>query len=126
MISITDAMENMAQVLRTELGAGARPVVTDPGRTSSTPCVLIEVPQIEPTGTLCGEVTFRHTVLVIGQPGAWAELKPLSDLLYAVLTAIEEIGIGWTLAEPIAYVPLVQDGSADPCVSYRITLEEFD
>lgn len=125
MISITEAMAALAGRLRTQLGPAGRPVITDPTATAATPCVLVETPQIEPSGTLCGDVTFRHTLIVIGQPGAWAELAPLSRLLYDVLTAIEELGIGWTLAEPVSYVPLMQDGAADPCMSYRITLEEF-
>ena len=102
-----------------------RQVTTDPTRTSATPCVLVEVPQIEPAGTLCGEVTYRHTVLVIGQPGAWLELGPLDELLNEILTGLDDLGIAWSLAEPVAYTPLVQDGSADPCMAYRITMEEF-
>jgi hypothetical protein len=124
-ISVSAAMADLRDRIAFQLGPGARPVVVDPTRTASTPCVLVEVPQLEPSGTLCGDVTFRHTLLVIGQPGAWAELQPLSDLLYAVLNALDELGIGWTLAEPVTYVPLVQDGQADPCMSYRITVEEF-
>lgn len=125
MITVTAAMADLRDRIAFQLGAGARPVTTDPTKTANTPCVLVEVPQLEPGGTLCGEVTFRHTVIVIGQPGAWAELQPLADLLYAVLQALDELGIGWTLAEPVSYVPLVQDGQADPAMSYRITIEEF-
>lgn len=125
MISIQTAMTALRDRLAYELGPGARPVLVDPTKTASTPCVLIETPQIEPAGTLCGEVTYRHSVLVIGQPGAWAELAPLSELTLAVLAALDEMSVGWTLAEPVAYVPLVQDGQADPCMSYRITVEEY-
>lgn len=125
MITITAAMTDLQERLIFVLGPGGRPVLTDPTRTAATPCVLIELPQIEPAGTLCGEVTYRHTVLVIGQPGSWTELQGLSELLHAVLDGLDDLGISWTLAEPVSYVPLVQDGSADPCVSYRITLEEF-
>lgn len=125
MISITEAMADLQSRLAFQLGPGARPVVVDPTRTAATPCVLVEVPQIEPAGTLCGDVTYRHTLIVIGQPGAWAEIQTLSTLVQAVLTALDELSIGWTLAEPVSYVPLVQDGSADPCMSYRITVEEF-
>lgn len=125
MITVTAAMADLRDRLSFQLGPGSRPVVVDPTSTAASPCVLVEVPQIEPSGTLCGDVTYRHTLIVIGQPGAWAELHPLAHLLQAVLTALDELGIGWTLAEPISYVPLVQDGSADPCMSYRITVEEF-
>lgn len=125
MIAVTAAMADLRDRLAYALGPGSRPVTVDPTATAQSPCVLIEVPQLEPSGTLCGAITYRHTVLVIGQPGAWAELEPLSDLLLLVLEALEETGIPWTLAEPVSYVPLVQDGQADPCMAYRITIEEF-
>lgn len=125
MIPVTAAMADLRDRVAFTLGPGSRPVTTDPTATAATPCVLVELPQIDPAGTLCGDVTYRHTLLVIGQPGAWAELQPLADLLHAVLVALDALGIGWTLAEPVAYTPLVQDGQADPSLSYRITVEEF-
>lgn len=125
MISVGTAMKDLRDRLAFGLGPGGRPVTVDPTATAQSPCVLVEVPQMEPAGTLCGAITYRHTILVIGQPGAWAELQPLSDLVHQVLTVLEETGIPWTLAEPVSYVPLVQDGQADPCMSYRITIEEF-
>ena len=125
MTTIAAAMTDLRDRLVFELGPGARPVTVDPTATAATPCVLIEVPQLEPAGTLCGAFTFRHTLLVIGQPGAWTEIQGLSTLLDRVLEALDGLGISWTLAEPVAYTPLVQDGSADPCMSYRITVEEF-
>lgn len=124
-ITVAAAMADLRDRIAFALGAGGAPVTTDPGAVARTPCVLVEVPQIDPAGTLCGDVTYRHTVLVIGQPGAWLELQPLSTLLHAVLQALDELGIGWTLAEPITYVPLIQDGQGDPCMSYRLTIEEF-
>lgn len=125
MKTVPAAMTALRDAIALKLGAGARPVTTDPTKTGSTPCVLIEVPQLEPSGTLCGDITFRHTVLVIGQPGAWLELQPLGELLYAVLAALDALSIGWTMAEPVTYIPLTQDGQADPCMSYRITIEEY-
>lgn len=123
MTSLTDAMEDLRGRL-----AGAvtgRSVHVDPTRVADTPCVLIELPQMTPNATLCGGWKWQHTVLVIGQPGAWAELGPLSALLEQLLTALDDLGIGWSLAEPVAYTPLVQAGMGDPCISYRITIEEF-
>lgn len=121
-MKVSEAMENLAGRLRPHL---SRPVVTDPTRTAATPCVLVELPQLEPNGTLCGERLWRHVLLVIGIPGARAEMDPLAELLDDVLVALDDIGIGWTLAEPVAYTPLVQDGTADPSLAYRLTLEEI-
>ncbi|MFB6943395.1 hypothetical protein ACFWGL_12415 [Streptomyces sp. NPDC060286] len=121
---ITAAMDALADRLAefTE-----RPVTSDPTRVSATPCVLVEPPSIEPTtSTLCGAHLYRYTVLCIGLPGARAELGPLSDLLEDVTGALDELGIGWMLAEPVAYVPLQDAAAAEPCQAYRITVEELN
>lgn len=112
---LTDMMEEQAEHIRAYTN---RPVVTDPKNVSNTPCVLIEPPQFEPEGgTLCGGVVARWQVLVIGLPGTRASLGPLSNLLSEVFDAV---GV-WITAEPVAYVPLVESGQADPCQAYRVT-----
>ncbi|MFJ2869823.1 hypothetical protein [Streptomyces sp. NPDC087298] len=122
-VLITAAMDALADRLADHT---ERPVTTDPSRVSATPCVLVEPPQVEPTGTLCGAQLYRFTVLCIGLPGARAELAPLADLLEEITGALDDLGIGWTLAEPVAYVPLQDAAAADPCQAYRITVEEMD
>lgn len=121
-MTITEAMEDVAGKLRPHV---SRQVTTDPTRTANTPCVLVEVPTVEASGTLCGEYLFTHTLIVIGMQGARAELGPLSALLDEVLIAIDEIGWGWTRAEPVTYVPLQDGSNADPCQAYRLTIERF-
>lgn len=119
---ITAAMDALADQLSEHTD---RPCVADPSRVAATPCVLVEPPVLEPDGVLCGKTMHRFTVLVIGLPGARAELAPLADLLEQTLGGLEELGYGWTLAEPVGYVPLMDSASAEPCQAYRITVEEY-
>ncbi|MFE6404780.1 hypothetical protein [Streptomyces alboflavus] len=120
---ITAAMDALAGRLADHTD---RPVTTDPTRTSNTPCVLVEPPTVEPaTGTLCGQYLYRYNVLCIGLPGARAELGPLAELLEDVTAGLDDIGVGWTLAEPVAYVPVNPAEAADPCQAYRIVVEEL-
>ncbi|MEV7915812.1 MULTISPECIES: hypothetical protein [Streptomyces] len=121
---VTAAMDALAHRLADHTD---RPVTSDPTRVSATPCVLVEPPTIEPTtATLCGAQLYRYSVIVIGLPGARAELAPLADLLEEITGALDDLGIGWTLAEPVAYVPLQDAAAAEPCQAYRITVEELD
>lgn len=123
MINVKEHMDRLAAELDERV---SRPVTADPTKTANTPCVLIELPRVESTGTLCGEYMLTHTVMVIGQPGAHAELAPLSRLLAEVLDAFDTIqSFGVTLSEPVTYFPLVQPDTTDPCMSYKLTVEEF-
>lgn len=97
-----------------------RPVSGDP-RNVSPPCVLVTPPRLDSQGTLCAPRTHTLTVLVIGTPGARAELGPLAELLDATLDRLDE-GPGWTTAEFAAYDP---PGSQESHMCYRITVEEY-
>ncbi|MFE7133397.1 hypothetical protein ACFVIM_21325 [Streptomyces sp. NPDC057638] len=119
--TITAGMDALAQRLALRVD---RPVTTDPTTVAATPCVLIEPPTLEPPALLCGAYIHRYTVLVIGLPGARAELDPLADLLAQTIEALDDLDLMWVLAEPVAYVPLQDASAAEPCQAYRITVEE--
>ena len=116
MPQIIDVMEELAQMLRD--GGLTRPVTTDP-RNLTPPCVLVEPPDMSPGGVLCSGVQFTFRVLVLGLPGARAELKALARLLDEV---IEALGGRYDLAEPVSYVPLQSTAAAEPIQAYRITM----
>lgn len=121
MIDVLAHMQDLARLLNTRV---PRPVTADPSRLSP-PCVLVEPPSLQSSGTLCGEYLLTHTVIVIGMPGAALELAPLALLLGQVLDALDELPFGVTNAEPVSYLPFVPDGQADPCQAYRLTIEEY-
>lgn len=114
-MSIIAKMTELAERIRANT---TRPVTTDPRNVANTPCVLIEPPVLDPSvATACGFI-YRFSVLVIGLPGARAELTPLDALLDQVLAVVD-----WTLAEPVGYVPLAAPGQAEPNQAYRVTVE---
>jgi len=118
-VSLAESMQTLADAIqaRTE-----RPVTTDPRAMTALPAVLVEPPTLDmTTATACG-VIYRYGVLVVGLPGARTEFGPLSDLMEQVLPALD----GWTIAEPVGYVPLAYAGDAEPCQAYRVTVEIMD
>ncbi|MFI5861202.1 hypothetical protein [Streptomyces sp. NPDC051546] len=117
---ITDDMQALADALAPVVG---RPVTCDP-RNLAPPCVLIEPPRLSPASVLCGDTTARYSVLVVGLPGAFAELGPLAALLDEVLFALDTEGLPWLLAEPVAYYPLASSASVEPSQAYRIQIGE--
>ncbi|MFI6688908.1 hypothetical protein [Streptomyces sp. NPDC050485] len=120
MSRVTDAMERLADRIRAQVD---RPVTTDP-RNVVAPCVLIAPPQLTPDGVQCGGYKAKHQVLVIGLPGARAELDPLAELLDQVLTVLDD-GPGWTLAELVSYEPLSDPSHIEPSMAYQVTVEEY-
>ncbi|MFE3071775.1 hypothetical protein [Streptomyces sp. NPDC059247] len=117
---ITEDMEALAALIRPGVD---RPVTTDP-RNLAVPCVLVEPPRLAPADTLCGDTRARYSVLVVGLPGARAELEPLAVLLAAVLTALDAASLPWLLAEPVAYYPLAAAQSVEPSQAYRVQIGE--
>ncbi|MFJ9433686.1 hypothetical protein ACIRQY_29090 [Streptomyces sp. NPDC101490] len=117
---ITDDMETLAAFIRPGVD---RPVTTDP-RNITPPCVLIEPPRLTPGTTLCADTDARYSVLVVGLPGAWAELGALARLLADTLRALDAASLPWLLAEPISYYPLAAAQSVEPSQAYRIQIGE--
>ncbi|GAA2118598.1 hypothetical protein [Streptomyces synnematoformans] len=109
---ITDAMEQLADSLRTALPK--RRIVTDP-RNVTAPCVLVNPPTIQDPQTLCGGFRYQFEVLVIGLAGAGAELPVLAELLAEVLDVLPV-----TLAEPVP-VEIGPASGTDPNQAYRLT-----
>lgn len=99
-----------------------RPVTSDPRNASVTPCVIVGTPSLDyTTQTMCGTVTARFPLVVVGLSGARAELTPLSELLGEVLAG----DLAVVTAEPFWYEPLNNSGTADPSMAYRVTVEEL-
>ncbi|MEV3852738.1 hypothetical protein AB0J38_00170 [Streptomyces sp. NPDC050095] len=119
MPNIRSAMEDLARRIEPLTD---RPVTTDPRNTTVTPCVLVDVPSLDYTAaaTACA-VQASFPVLVIGTPGAGAEVDALSRLLNEVLAG----DLGVTRCDPITYEPTNTAQSADPCLAYRVTVEEM-
>lgn len=115
-MDIRASMDALADLIRDGVD---RPVSCDP-RNIAPPCVLVCPPKLTPDATLCGTRKLSHTVLVIGLPGAYAEIDPLSRLLDQTLTALED-GPGWTFADLVAYESTPQ--GAEPAMAYQITTE---
>lgn len=102
-----------------------RPVTTDPASTTVTPCVLVEIPELDWTGaqTLCS-LTGAHgrfPVIVIGVGNTRAALPGISALLSEVLSA----DLDFAQAHPIAYQPTNNQATADPVLAYRVYVEEM-
>ncbi|CAM5600566.1 hypothetical protein GCM10010329_50160 [Streptomyces spiroverticillatus] len=120
MSRITDAMEHLADRIRAGVD---RPVTTDP-RNVVAPCVLVPPPMLTPGGVACGGHKYRWRILVVGTPGARAELDPLGRLLDDVLEVLEDEGPGWTLAELVAFEPY-DAGATEPSMAYQVEIEEY-
>lgn len=117
-MDVRAAMDALADLIRDGVD---RPVSCDP-RNIAPPCVLVTLPQLLPEAVLCGPHKYAHKVLVIGLPGAYAELGPLADLLGQTLAVLED-GPGWLLADPVAYEDTPQGG--EPSMAYQITTEAY-
>jgi hypothetical protein len=123
---IVEAMEAIAEVIR---AVTDRPVTTDPASTTVTPCVLVEVPELDWTSgggsarTMCATLgaSARFPVLVIGAGITRASLPALDELLTAVLGADLE----FSQAHGIAYQPTNNAATADPVLAYRVYVEEM-
>ncbi|MBS2533861.1 hypothetical protein KGQ20_13895 [Catenulispora sp. NF23] len=107
-----------------------RPVTCDP-RNVVPPCVLVEPPLVEPSGEalLCGDESLRltYSVHVIGLPGAWAEFRPLSELMAEMLVACDAADFVWTQGAFGGYLPLNGPGGqqSEPSMAYTLTIEEL-
>lgn len=100
-----------------------RPVTCDPASTTVTPCVLVEVPELDFTTarTMCAETNARFPVLLIGTGNTYSALPGLDKLLSEVLRADLDI----TTAGPVAYQPVNTLATADPVIAYRLYVEEM-
>lgn len=115
---IVSHMEAVAEDLAAVLD---RPVTTDP-RNLVPPCVLVEPPTLlADPGVLCGGLTYRGRLLVIGIPGTWASLAGLDELLAAVLGGLGE----WVSATPTGYVPHNAAGEAEPAPAYEVLYDQI-
>lgn len=119
---IDEAMAQLAADLQPHI---SRLVTHDPTRAAAAPCVIVELPVLDGRAVLCGDYLAELPVIVVGQPGAAAELGPLAVLLEETLNALATIGVVPSRVEPIQYVPLAESNTADPCMSYRITTERY-
>lgn len=113
-------MEAIAEKIR---AVTDRPVTCDPASTTVTPCVLVEVPELDFTSarTMCAETNGRFPVLVIGTGNTFAALPGLDALVSEVLHADLDI----TTAGPVAYQPVNTLATADPVIAYRLYVEEM-
>ena len=122
-MNVAQAMTELAELLAPHV---SRLVTADPTKSGSSPCVLIDLPELDPTtSTLCGDMLATFPVLVIGQPGALPEIRGLSALLQETMNALVTTGIGFTRVVPVSYTPMAETGTADPAVAYQITVERY-
>src|SRR4051794_12952686 len=117
---LIEAMEAIAEKIK---AATERPVTCDPASTTVTPCVLVEVPELDFTTarTMCAQTNARFPVLISGPGNTYAALPALDKLLSEVLHADLDI----TTAGPVASQPVNTLATADPVIAYRLYVEEM-